>query len=86
MRVTLDREFDILSLSFVDNARSYGGEEYDGIVVFHDMDSDAITGIMIYDFMKRYNNHSIKNVKLPVEVDFDNDIISKICRFRNSTI
>jgi hypothetical protein len=66
-----DDEFDILSISFDNNGSSYVDESYDGIEVFHDMETDQITGLLIYDFLKRYTNKSLFKVRFPVEIDLN---------------
>lgn len=49
---------------------SYGTEETDGIVVFKSIESDEITGIIIYDFKKRVNSNSLNVNNLPFKIDW----------------
>jgi hypothetical protein len=65
-----DNKYDILSIYF-DRRPSYADESYDGIEVFHDIDTDEITGLLIYDFLKRYRNGMLNRVAFPVQLDIE---------------
>ena len=49
-----DDDHDIMYIKFKDMGNSYGDEIENGVVVSKDMKSDEITGIMLFDFDKRY--------------------------------
>jgi hypothetical protein len=75
MLINHDEKYDVLSLSFAENSHSYGCDEHDGIVVFRNMQSDEITGVMIYDFTRRYNDRTIMKINFPFQIDFEKDVM-----------
>lgn len=53
LNLNLDKKNDVLYMSFSDKGNSYGKEMEDGEVIFYDMVDGSITGITIFDFLKR---------------------------------
>jgi len=78
LSLNLDKENDILYLGILDTSNSYGEETTNGVVVLHDIDSDTITGITIFDFFKKYNNGTLSRLSLPFKIDFKKDVINNI--------
>lgn len=74
-RINLDKKNDVLYLSINSTENSYGCEPCKGLIVLHDIDSDVVTGITIFDFLKRYNDGSIGQLPLPFPLDFKKDVI-----------
>ena len=78
MRVNYDKRFDVLYLSFSDSSQSYGHENPDGFVVLHDLMTEEVTGVTIFDFMERYVRGLIPEMPLPIPVNYTNDVIPLI--------
>ncbi len=70
LKLNYDKKNDILYLSIGDPKPSYGEEDVSGIVIRRDMASNDITGITIFDFMKRITEKTIDSKDLPIQVDF----------------
>lgn len=80
LSLNLDKRNDILYLGLSDTGNSYGEEINPGVVILHDIDSDDITGITIFDFYKRYKSGTLNNISLPINIDFNKDIFKKVCQ------
>ena len=78
LNLNYDQKNDILYLGFADKSNSYGDEIEDGFVVMRDILTEKITGFTIFDFKKRYNDNTLANIPIPISVDFDKDVISRI--------
>lgn len=78
LNLSLDRKKDILYIKINDTSSSYGDETENGVVVLKDLEDDNITGITIFDFIKRYKENKIKDLNLPVHIDFNKDIYPRI--------
>ena len=52
--VNLDKKNDILYIALSDMRYSYGEETENGVVVFRNMKDESITGVTIFDFLKRF--------------------------------
>ena len=70
LKLNYDKKNDILYLSIGDPKPSYGEEDVPGIVIRRDMASNDITGITIFDFMKRITEKTIDSMDIPIQVDF----------------
>lgn len=73
LKLDYDEEFDVLYISFGTPRPSYGEEDTPGIVVLRDIHTDEITGVTIFDFKQRLEDGTIKDLKLPVNIDFTSD-------------
>lgn len=78
LNLSLDRKNDILYIKINSTNNSYGDETENGVVILKDLEDDNITGITIFDFVKRYKENRIKDLKLPIHIDFNEDIYPKI--------
>lgn len=78
LNLDYDKKFDILYARFPFNGHSYGEESADGVVTYHNIENDSITGVAIYSFKKRLENGTIFNVHLPFAIDFSGTTIKKI--------
>lgn len=75
--VNWDKKHDVLYLKIDDTKNSYGDETKEGVVILRDMCTDAITGITIFDFIKKCKDGSVENLDLPIAINFDKDVLSK---------
>ena len=74
LSLNYDSKNDILYLTFSNKNNSIGDEIIDGYVVMKDILSDDVTGVTIFDFMKKYN----ASYQLPIEVNYRSDIVPSI--------
>lgn len=74
LSLDLDKKNDILYIKVKDMGNSFGVEIENGLVVFHDISNRTITGVTIFDFLKKYRDNEIENIKLPIKIDFKNDV------------
>lgn len=72
-KINLDRQNDVLYIAFSDMSNSYGDED-NGTITFYDLVTDQITGVTIFDFLKKYYNDEMNSITLPPKVDFIRDI------------
>lgn len=79
LKINYDRTNDIMYFSLGDKSNSYGDEIVDGFVVMRDIETDEITGFTIFDFIKKYESNNLYSLPLPIPIDFDADVIAKIC-------
>jgi uncharacterized protein YuzE len=75
MNLNYDNKNDILYLAFADKSYSYGDEDDNGCVIMKDFGSDEITGVTIFDFMSKYNKNQLPFLNLPVQINYNDDII-----------
>lgn len=78
LNLNLDRKNDILYIKINSTNNSYGDETENGVVILKDLEDDNVTGITIFDFIKRYKENKIKDLNLPIQIDFNKDIYPKI--------
>ncbi len=78
LNLSLDRKKDILYIKINDTSSSYGDETENGVVVLKDIVNDTVTGITIFDFTRKYKENKIKDLKLPICIDFDKEIYPQI--------
>ena len=78
LNLNLDKRNDILYLGISDTRNSYGDEICNGLVILHDLQSDAITGITIFDFSKRCQDGSLYGLPIPITIDFKKDVLPKL--------
>ncbi len=74
LSLNYDKKFDVLYISIGEPKPSYGDESIDGIVILHSIANDDVTGVTIFDFKKRLNENSLKDLNLPINIDFGNDV------------
>ena len=83
LNLNLDIKNDILYIRFVDTSNSYGEEIENGLVVLRDMANDNITGITIFDFVKKYQENEVERLELPIDINFERDVIPNIASIIN---
>jgi len=71
LKFNYDNKYDILYVLLADGKNSLGDEEYDGLVVMRDEETDKITGLTIYGFMEKYQNDSLPLLPSEINIDFD---------------
>lgn len=69
---------DVLYIATDDMRESYGDEIENGLVVFRDLSTERITGVTVFDFLKKYQKNEIDSIKLPIDIDFKRDVYPKI--------
>ena len=57
---------DILYMGVADNSNSYGAETTDTLNVFRDVETDEITGFVIFGFNKKYISHRLPQISEPM--------------------
>jgi len=78
LTLNYDRHNDVLYLGVSDNSNSYNSEENNNINVFRDVDSDCITGFVIFGFMRKFNTHTLPPICDPFPIDYENDVVPLI--------
>lgn len=74
-----DEKSDVLYVCKKGKNYSYICEKPEGIVTFRSMETDEVTGIIVYDFLKKFTSNEIDISALPFDVhDFVDDFIKKI--------
>lgn len=74
-----DEKEDVLYVCRKDTSYSYANEDSDGLVTFRSMETDEVTGIIVYDFLKKLTSNEIDISALPFDVhNFVDDFIKKI--------
>ena len=70
LNLDYDKQFDILYARLPFSGHSYGEEDSDGVITYHNIETGAVTGVAIYSFKKRLENGSISTIHLPFAIDF----------------
>ena len=78
LNLDYDKQFDILYARLPFCGHSYGEENEDGVITYHNIENDSVTGIAIYSFKKRLENGSISRIELPLSIDFWGSTIKKM--------
>lgn len=78
LSLNYDHKNDILYLGFSDRSNSYGDEIVDGFVILYDLESHLVTGVTIFDFLAKYRANKLNDLPMPIDVDFDKEVISAI--------
>ena len=74
-----DEKEDILYVCKKGTSYSYANEEPKGLVTFRSMETDEVTGIIVYDFLKKLTGNEIDISTFSFDVhDFVDDFIKKI--------
>lgn len=63
-----DEKFDILYVYRRGRDHSYATEEGDGFVVFRSMETSAVIGMIVYDFLKKLTEKKIDLDNLPIDI------------------
>lgn len=74
LNLNYDKKFDVLYISIGDPKQSYGEENTPGLVILKDIITNEITGVTIFDFKKRLNENTLKDLDLPIKIDFSNEV------------
>jgi uncharacterized protein YuzE len=78
LKTSYDEESDILYINFSCTRNSVGEENIAGFVVFKDFNTSEVTGLTIFDFMKRYENGTLyenQMLALPISIDYESEIM-----------
>lgn len=70
LNLAYDKQFDILYARLPFTGHSYGEEDSNGVITYHNIENDSITGVAIYSFKERLENGSIFSIHLPFSIDF----------------
>ena len=80
LTLNYDKQHDVLYLGVSDNSNSYGAEEINNLNVFRDVESDCITGFVIFGFMNKFTEQTLPVITDPFSIDYENDVIPLINR------
>ncbi|NMB07942.1 MAG: DUF2283 domain-containing protein [Tissierellia bacterium] len=69
LKVNYDSKFDILYISIGNPVPSYGDEQVPGLVILKNIKTDEITGVTIFDFMKKVKENTMDDLEIPIEID-----------------
>lgn len=64
--INYDKKFDILYARYPNAGHSYGEEDDNGIVTYHNIETDAITGIAIFSISQKLKDANFDLSALPV--------------------
>lgn len=78
LNLDLDRKNDILYIKINDTSNSYGDEAENGIVILKDFFNNKITGVTIFDFLKKSKENRIQDLNLPIDIDFEKEVYPKL--------
>jgi len=78
LTLNYDKRHDVLYLNVADNSNSYGSEVINSINVFRDVDSDCITGFVIFGFMNKFISRTLPPITEPIIIDYATDVIPYI--------
>lgn len=73
-----DRKFDILYARRFDYTPSYGDDNEDGIVTYYSIETDAVTGMAIFDVKKKLQRGEIQESLLPIPIDLYSTIVQTL--------
>lgn len=68
INLNYDSKFDVLYARLSDYAPSYGDED-GGIVTFYSIETDAVTGMAVYNVKQRIQQGDIEASMLPIPID-----------------
>lgn len=68
LKIRYDREADVLYCSFGDPRPALSVECENGVVVRHDPETEEVVGVTIVDFFKRFAEHPLETVNVPLGV------------------
>ncbi len=70
LNLNYDSKYDILYARVSDYSPSYGDED-NGIVTYYNIETDAVTGLAIYNAKKRIQSGQIDGSLLPLPIDLN---------------
>jgi len=78
LNLNYDSKYDILYIGIGDRRNSSAAEEYDGLVILRDDDTNDITGVTIMGFMRRLKTDSMPKFPSGIFINIDNDILPNL--------
>jgi hypothetical protein len=84
LNLNYDRQHDILYARKPYSGPVYGEEDNNGVITYFNMESDAVTGMAIYNFKQRVENGQLDAEDLPIEINFFHPDLRNIV-FENNT-
>ncbi|MCL2361788.1 MAG: hypothetical protein FWC73_08260 [Defluviitaleaceae bacterium] len=78
LTLNYDKHHDVLYLGVADNNNSYGSDFDNNINIFRDIDTDCITGFIIFGFMSKFVTHTLPPITEPFPIDYRNDVLPHI--------
>lgn len=66
-----DRKYDILYARYPNAGHSYGEENDDGVVVYHNIENDSITGVAVYSISEKLKSGKFDISMLPVPLNIN---------------
>lgn len=78
LNLSYDKQFDILYARCPFSGHSYGEESADGVITFHNIQTDSITGVAIYSFKERLQNGTLSSLAIPLPLDFNDCEIKQL--------
>lgn len=76
--LSYDKDFDVLYIKYEDNENAVAAEIGPHIIMYLDKSTNLPTVITILDFHHVYAHWDNWKDRIPVEIDFKNDIFPKI--------
>lgn len=73
-----DKKYDIFYARYPLGEHSYTEEDDNGIVTYHSIKTDKITGIAVYAFKRRLKDGTLRLSALPVPLDMYQNKINSI--------
>lgn len=78
LKLNYDEQFDVLYVGVADNSNSYGAEQVNNVNIFRDVDSDCITGFVIFKFRHKLASRNLPVITEPFSIDFEKDVIPNL--------
>lgn len=78
MKINYDRRFDTLYVTMSNNLNSYGDDTLGNVIVMRDMDTDAVTGITILSFLKKYKSGCLPELPPDIGLSIESDILPNL--------
>lgn len=78
MKIDYDRRFDTLYAAVSSNLNSYGDDSSNGVVIMRNMDTDAVTGITILSFLKKYKSGCLPELPPDIGLSIESDILPNL--------
>lgn len=70
-----DNKYDVLNIGIGDSRNSIVCEEYSGLAVVRDRTSKSITGLTIFDFLRKYKEKSLPIFPSDVKIDIEHEVM-----------
>jgi len=77
INLNYDNKFDVLYIAFGNEEyrkNSLADEEYNGLVVMRDEDTDDVTGLIVYGFKDKYYKNKIPIFPTDVKINMERDV------------